>query len=146
MLAQAENIFSIVVWSAVFIALLVAGFAVVVAVRRYFRGSDEPTGGPGFTLGELRRMHRDGTINDQQYEKLRQHIIGSVAGATGSTGAKASGGDRPSAPPTAADSAEADPPDHLKPPPLPKPPRRESDRPDDDRGDGDGSQNEQRGG
>lgn len=78
---DAENVWSIVTWSAVFLVLLVVGFMVVAAVRRYYRDDDADGavgGGPGFTLHQLRQMRRDGEINDEQYEKLRAQIAGSL--------------------------------------------------------------------
>ncbi|MEX0742708.1 MAG: hypothetical protein WD079_07900 [Phycisphaeraceae bacterium] len=83
LLAISSNVWDVVTWTVVFLVLLVVGFVAVAAVRKHFREDDAPSvGGMGFTLNQLRQMRRDGEINDEQYEKLRQHIIGSVAAKT----------------------------------------------------------------
>ena len=72
---------SVALWTAVLVVLIVIGFVVVVAVRRHYYSGDDAAGtsaGPGFTLQQLRQMRRDGEITEQQYEKLRQHVIGAV--------------------------------------------------------------------
>ena len=107
---------SILLWSAVLLAVVVVGFLIVVAVRKHYHQSDTSgsLGGPGFTLQDLRQMRREGSITEQQYEKLRAQIIGTV---------------------TADDAASAPPGDDASTGPAQ---RDETDHPPDRRRDGDG--------
>lgn len=69
---------TILIASAALFGLVVIGFIAVVLIRRYYHESDGGSAGAGvgFTLQQLRQMRRDGEINDQQYEKLREQIVG----------------------------------------------------------------------
>ena len=67
----------VVFWSIVLLLLLVAGFWVVLRLKR--RLSDDadhpPSAGAGFTLSDLRRMHREGQMSDAEFERAKAKIV-----------------------------------------------------------------------
>ena len=91
----------IAIWSGVALALIVGAVVVVALVRRRLIGKDD--GGSArdavFTLAQLRRMHAEGELDDEQFERLKGEMIASVK--TGSNPiaearrARASSRDRP---------------------------------------------------
>ena len=58
------------------VVVLVVGWLAVAAVRRWMRPTDSESG--GFTLDELRRMHRTGEMTDDEYARAREAMIGRV--------------------------------------------------------------------
>jgi hypothetical protein len=66
---------AVLVWSLVLIFFLVLGFVAVSYVRKWVKDEREPNHGPGFTLGDLRRMHQRGQMTDQEFEKARNQMI-----------------------------------------------------------------------
>lgn len=90
---------TIILATAGLLVLLIVGFIAVAAIRRYYREDDGgAVGGPPFTLHQLRQLRRDGEINEQQFQKLREQIIGAVASSqadnedqAGDAGADSSG-------------------------------------------------------
>ena len=62
-------------WSIVLIGLLLAAFvAVAQDKKRLIRSYD--TTGSGFTLSDLRRLHREVKMNDEEFEKAKLAILG----------------------------------------------------------------------
>ena len=61
-------------WSLVIVALVVTGFVVVSWVKRWASDAEEVPAG-GFTLGELRRLHQEGQMSDEEYEKAKGMIV-----------------------------------------------------------------------
>ena len=99
MLAQIHQITSadsvkIVIWSLVLIGILVMAFALVAKVKR--RVHDEvdknPTATAGFTLSDLRQMHRNGIITEDEFEKAKARIVQSAKRKAG-VASEASPGD-----------------------------------------------------
>lgn len=61
-------------WSMVLIGLLLAAFVAVAQVKkRLIRSDDSP--GSGFTLSDLRRLHKEGKMTDEEFEKAKQVIV-----------------------------------------------------------------------
>jgi hypothetical protein len=82
---MAEAAFSIVViaqavraigWSLVLIALIVVAFLVVMRLRTWLQ-SDDGDAAPsiGFTLGDLRRLHKEGKMTDEEFERARAKMM-----------------------------------------------------------------------
>jgi uncharacterized membrane protein len=61
-------------WSAILVALVVAGFMVVSYVRRRLDRPEE-AGSTDFTLADLRQLHRSGKISDQEFERAKAKIL-----------------------------------------------------------------------
>ena len=72
-LASGET--SILIWSLVLMGLVIAGFVLVSWVRNKLREPDDAASG-GFTLGDLRDMHRKGQLSDEEFERAKQRLIG----------------------------------------------------------------------
>ena len=63
--------------------LLVAWFAVVVLKRRYRRMMEQDAVAPaGFTLSDLRALHKSGKMTDAEYARAREVVLGADRGAT----------------------------------------------------------------
>jgi hypothetical protein len=61
-------------WLVVLIGLLLAAFVAVVQVKKRLLRSDD-SHGSGFTLSDLRRLHREGKMTDEEFEKAKQIIV-----------------------------------------------------------------------
>jgi hypothetical protein len=68
------------VWALVLIIFIIALFGVVVVFRKWMN-REETTSGPGFTLSDFRRLHKEGKMTDEEYEKAKAILIGSVKAA-----------------------------------------------------------------
>ena len=69
---------SALVWTLVLIVALVLMFGAVAAFRKWMKADDAPTTGPGFTLSDLRRLHKEGQMTDKEYEKAKTVLIGTA--------------------------------------------------------------------
>ncbi|MBL9148610.1 MAG: SHOCT domain-containing protein [Phycisphaerae bacterium] len=56
------------------VVVVLLGAIVIYWVRRYMRG--EPTKADGFSLEELRQMHRRGEMNDEEFARAKSAILG----------------------------------------------------------------------
>jgi uncharacterized membrane protein len=66
--------------------LVVIGWFAVVRVRRWMRDTSEDAA--AFTLEDLRRLRREGKITEDEFNRAREAMIGSIR-------SKASGGGNP---------------------------------------------------
>lgn len=64
-------------WSVVLVAALVGLFLVINLYRKWMGQDDTPTG-PGFSLSDLRRYHKEGKMTDEEFQKAKAILIGSV--------------------------------------------------------------------
>src|SRR5436305_10583753 len=60
-------------WSAVLVGVLIVLLLVIKWLRRGMK-DDESTGG-GFTLGDLRDLHRKGQLSDEEFQKAKAKIV-----------------------------------------------------------------------
>ena len=73
----------VIAWSAV-LAVMVFGFFIVAVILKRRSGRVDSSGpSPPFTLDQLRRLHRDGQLTDQQYDIARQRVIDMSLGDSG---------------------------------------------------------------
>jgi hypothetical protein len=74
-LAEA-NIAPAIFWSLVILVLLIVGMMAAVRLRRKLKQEDV-TAAPvaGFTLSDLRQMHRAGQITDAEFEKAKEKVV-----------------------------------------------------------------------
>jgi hypothetical protein len=68
---------SAIVWSLILVGILAIGFFIVLRVKRWVNAPDLPAGG-GFTLSDLRRMHKEGRMTDAEFEKAKMLIVGAA--------------------------------------------------------------------
>jgi hypothetical protein len=73
----ADSSSSAIVWSLVLVAIVVVGFLVVLKVKRWVNAPELP-GSAGFTLSDLRRMHKEGRMTDEEFEKAKMLIVGAA--------------------------------------------------------------------
>ena len=57
------------------VALIVIGLVVVSHVRRRLNAADEPDASGGFMLSDLRRLHREGQMSDEEFEKAKARVV-----------------------------------------------------------------------
>lgn len=76
--AAAQNEYGkLFVWSLILVCLAVAGFVLVAWVKR--RTQQQDTGQSiGFSLADLRELHRTGKISDQEFERARGKMAASL--------------------------------------------------------------------
>ena len=76
--AAAQNEYGkLFVWSLILVAVVVVGFIVVVWVKRRLQQPDSaPT--LGFSLADLRELHRTGKISDEEFERARGRMAASL--------------------------------------------------------------------
>ena len=65
---------SIVQYSLVLLALILAGGVTVWQVRRRLTKADE-TSGAGFTLSDLRQLHKSGQMTDAEFERAKAKVV-----------------------------------------------------------------------
>src|SRR6185436_2540587 len=72
-----SSVGSIFVWSFILIILVVIGAAGVMRLRRWLKEDDDttPSGGIGFTLSDLRRLHKQGQMTDEEFERARAKMV-----------------------------------------------------------------------
>ncbi|MCZ6836397.1 MAG: hypothetical protein O7G85_11540 [Planctomycetota bacterium] len=59
------------------VVIVVVGFVIVMYIRRSFYADQQNTN-PGFTLHDLRNLHKSGQLNDEEFEKAKVVMIGRV--------------------------------------------------------------------
>ncbi len=75
----------VLTWSAVLIGILIVAAIVLVAVkRRQQSGARLGADAPPFSLHDLRKLHAEGKLSDEEYAKARQAIIGLAGAVRGS--------------------------------------------------------------
>ena len=68
-------------WSLVIIALAVVGFLGVTKLRAWLKEDEEAESDSspiGFTLSDLKRLHREGKISTEDFEKAHAKMIGAA--------------------------------------------------------------------
>lgn len=76
--ASTEESYSrVVLWSVVLIGALLAGFALVAWMKRRLNQPDEQVS-PGFSLADLRDLHRKGQLSTEEYDRARSKLVASI--------------------------------------------------------------------
>jgi hypothetical protein len=70
----ADGVGGVIIWSLLIIGLVIGGFVAVTWLRRWVSSADDAPAG-GFSLGELRRLHQEGQMSDEEYEKAKAMIV-----------------------------------------------------------------------
>ena len=95
---------SIIKLSLLLVALILVGWVTVWQVRRRLTRPDE-TSGAGFTLSDLRQLHKAGQMTDEEFERAKTRVVDAArrsaerdrAAAAGTAGGSAAS--RPPGPP-----------------------------------------------
>jgi hypothetical protein len=64
----------VLTWSVVLIGLVVAGFAIAMQVKKRLMEPSDPRSA-GFTLSDLRALHREGKMSDAEFEKAKGAVV-----------------------------------------------------------------------
>ncbi|HYE18143.1 MAG TPA: hypothetical protein VEA69_06850 [Tepidisphaeraceae bacterium] len=65
------------IWSVVLVVAVALLFGVLYLYRRWMNNQGTTTG-PGFTLSDLRRYHKEGKMTTEEFEKAKALVIGTV--------------------------------------------------------------------
>ena len=68
----------VIAWSLVLICLLMVGFFAISKLRHWMRDDDMPAPGIGFTLSDLRQLHKQGQMTDEEFERAKafeDHVV-----------------------------------------------------------------------
>jgi hypothetical protein len=75
-LAQSDtSVGEVIVWSIGLLIVLVAAMAGAARLRRRIKQDDAPTPALGFTLSDLRQMHRAGQLTDDEFNRAKEKIV-----------------------------------------------------------------------
>ena len=80
-------------WLLLLLGVVIAGGVIIFLARRYMRSGGDETAG-GFTLHDLREMHRRGAIGDEEFARAKAQLIGRLK----TDSAARNAGERPSSP------------------------------------------------
>jgi hypothetical protein len=84
-LAQ-DGTVGVFVWALLLVALVVVMFVAVSGFKRWLHHQDLEIGpAGGFTLAELRRLHREGMMSDEEFEATRRRIVAAAQAASAKT-------------------------------------------------------------
>ena len=86
-------------WSVVLIVFIVGAFMAVMWLRRWIKDDDVPTAKIGFSLTDLRELHRRGEMTDEQFELARAKMTAAAKSVTANMPDPAGGRRAPGAPP-----------------------------------------------
>jgi hypothetical protein len=78
---------SAILYLAAILILIGVAIAVIVAIRRHMRGTENGEAS-GFTLEDIRRWQAAGTVSREEGEQLKRVILESYSGSSGGTDAK----------------------------------------------------------
>jgi LPXTG-motif cell wall-anchored protein len=67
-------------WSFILIGIILVLFGAIVLYRRWMNSNDT-TSNAGFTLSDLRRLHKEGKMTDAEFESAKAILIGSLKAA-----------------------------------------------------------------
>src|SRR4051794_4777784 len=65
-------------WSLVLIVLTVIAFFGVVRLRAWMKDDDDTPVSVGFSLTDLRHLHREGKMTDEEFDKARNLMVAST--------------------------------------------------------------------
>ncbi|HVP72335.1 MAG TPA: SHOCT domain-containing protein [Phycisphaerales bacterium] len=65
-------------WILVLLGVIVVGGVIIFIARRYVHSGDGAAAG-GFTLQDLREMHKAGEISDEEFARAKAQMIGRMA-------------------------------------------------------------------
>jgi hypothetical protein len=85
---------SIIKLSLLLVALIVIGWVTVWQVRRRLTSPDE-TSGVGFTLSDLRQLHKSGQMSDEEFERAKAKVVDAARRVAEREKAAAAGAARP---------------------------------------------------
>src|SRR5258705_324744 len=88
-----EQTHNALIGSLILIVILILLFGGVVLYRKWMN-ADDTTTGDGFTLSDLRRLHKEGKMSDGEFESAKAILIGSLKAASAKPAAAPPAGPR----------------------------------------------------
>ncbi len=79
MMLASSDYYSIVVWCLVIVALIVAGLPIVFWFRRWLTDETPSSASLGLSLEDLRQLHHDGKLTDEEFERARARMASALA-------------------------------------------------------------------
>jgi hypothetical protein len=70
-----SSIAEVMIWLVLVMVLLVVGLMWATRLKRRMNQADEPVPATGFTLSDLRQMHRAGQLTDAEFAKAKDKIV-----------------------------------------------------------------------
>ena len=80
-LAQEQDYTRPLIWSLVLIIIIIGMFAAVSFYRKWMNSSDSGSA-EGFTLSDLRKLHKSGQMTDEEFEKAKKILVGNFKAAS----------------------------------------------------------------
>jgi hypothetical protein len=79
--ARPENLFpELLPWLLVLLGVVIIGVGVIYFLRRAIH-SESSSGQGGFTLQDLRDLHRSGELSDEEFERAKNQMVGRLKAA-----------------------------------------------------------------
>ncbi len=72
---DSSGVQSILIWSGVLIALVLVAFGAYSWLKRWMNDTGETNRGVGFTLSDLRELHRQGKMSTEEFELTRSKMV-----------------------------------------------------------------------
>jgi hypothetical protein len=73
---SSQRIASVIAWSVGLLLALVLGMVGAARLKRRLRQDDfQPAAASGFTLSDLRQMHRAGQLTDAEFERAKEKVL-----------------------------------------------------------------------
>ena len=91
----------VIAWSVGILVLLIVGMVAAARLKRRIKQEDAPAPALGFTLSDLRQMHRAGPLTDEEFNRAKEKIVAASQAAAQRIPAAPTGVE------TARDSADA---------------------------------------
>jgi hypothetical protein len=91
------DITSVIGWSVALLLVLVCGMIWAMRLKRRLKQDDGPSPSLGFTLSDLRQMHRSGQLTDDEFAKAKEKVLDAAKNAADRIPAAAGTAERDSA-------------------------------------------------
>jgi hypothetical protein len=91
---SANNPAMVIVWSLSLLALLAAGYLVVSHLRRRYVQPKEDVPNTGFTLADLRELHRQGKMSDEEFAAAKAKVVEAAQRAAAEQARRERGADK----------------------------------------------------
>lgn len=82
----------IFVWLAIIVGAAILLGVIAMVLRKALMGQDPNAGSVGFTLSDLRRLHAEGELTDEQFEQAKARIIAQSRAQLGEAGSEGTDG------------------------------------------------------
>ncbi|HSV12657.1 MAG TPA: hypothetical protein VLI90_00245, partial [Tepidisphaeraceae bacterium] len=73
-----SGISSVFLWSGVLIGIIIIAFLAYAQFKRWMREPETSSSATGFTLSDLRELHRQGKMTDVEFEMAKVKILGTA--------------------------------------------------------------------